>query len=191
MTHLFYFAKLIFLLLLACLCFYFFGLPLFNKYFAKEVTVVESLEKRDFLKSPSITICPDVSWKNSSLSGIEPVGYFKEQCPMAKSAQEFKSCVENRTYNFSETIESASHGFVSRTAKNLSDPGLWTWDMPLAVGGRCYTLNYEANLTMDQTKDSLLFEPTLNRSVHVILHESNFFIPTLNPLTLPTVTPPP
>ena len=75
MAHLFYLAKLIFLLLLACFCFYFFGLPLFNKYFAKEVTVVESLEKRGFLKSPSITICPDVSWKNSSLSGIEPVGY--------------------------------------------------------------------------------------------------------------------
>ena len=154
MAHLFYLAKLIFLLLLACFCFYFFGLPLFIKYFAKEVTVVESLEKRGFLKSPSITICPDVAWKNSSLSDIELVGYFKEQCPMARSAQEFKNCVENRTYNLSETIESASHGFVSRTAKNLSDPGLWTWDMSLAAWGRCFTLNYETNLTMDQVKDS-------------------------------------
>ena len=109
---------------------------------------------------------------------------------MARSAQEFKNCVENRTYNLSETIESASHGFLSRTAKNLSDPGFWTWDMSLPVGGRCYTLNYEANLTMDQEKDSLLFEPAFNRSINVILHEPNFFIPTLNPLTLPTVREP-
>ena len=75
---------------------------------------------------------------------------------------------------------------MSRTAKNLSDPGFWTWDVSLAVGGRCYTLNYEANLTMDQEKDSLLFEPALKRSIHVILHEPNFFIPKLNLLTLPT-----
>ena len=105
---------------------------------------------------------------------------------MAKSAQEFKNCVENRTYNFSETIESASHGFVSRTAKNLSDPGLWTWNMSLAAFGKCYTLNYSSNLTMDQERDSLFFQLSPNKSATFFLHESDFFIPTFNPLTLPT-----
>ena len=91
MAHFFYLAKLVFLLLLASACFIFFGLPLFKKFFAKEVIVVESLEKRDFLKSPTITVCPDLAWINSSKNGFEPLGYFKEQCPTAKTVEEFEN----------------------------------------------------------------------------------------------------
>ena len=139
MAHFFYLAKLVFLLLLASACFIFFGLPLFKKFFAKEVIVVESLEKRDFLKSPTITVCPDLAWINSSKNEFVPVGYFKEQCPTAKTAEEFENCVENKTYDLSETIEATSHGVTTKSMKNLSDPDFWTWDM--VALGKCYTLN--------------------------------------------------
>ena len=91
-----------------------------------------------------------------------------------------------RTYDLSETIEATSHGVTSKSMKNLSDPDFWTWDMTMVALGKCYTLNYSSNLTMDQERDSLLFQLSPNKSARFFFHESDFFISTFNPLSLPT-----
>ena len=77
-----------------------------------------------------------------------------------------------RTYDLSETIEATSHGVTSKSMKNLSDPDFWTWDMTMVALGKCYTLNYSSNLTMDQERDSLLFQLSTNKSAEFFLHES-------------------
>ena len=57
-----YTSKIIFLLCLMGICFFGFGLPSIKRFFDKETTVTESVEKKDSLKPPAITVCPE-RWK--------------------------------------------------------------------------------------------------------------------------------
>ena len=63
-----YTSKIIFLLFLIGICFFGFGLDFISRFCASEITVNESVEQKQALKPPAITICPQVGWKNSNTS---------------------------------------------------------------------------------------------------------------------------
>ena len=180
-------SKIIFLLFLIGICFFGFGLDFISRFCASEITVNESVEQKQALKPPAITICPQVGWKNSNTS---TEAGFKVNCEKANSAEKFWNCLEEKTYNFSEIVLSATHGlpdFPDRKVKNLSDEKqFWKWSTPNRQLGKCHTLLYEQPLQIDMTDDAIvinLSSPELYYTVY--LHDPDFFMTSFNPFAMP------
>ena len=68
---------------------------------------------------------------------------------------------------------------------SVSDPGLWSSDLTMAMFGRCYTLNYGQLLKVDQETDSIMIN-LVPANYYVYLHDPDFFLVTINALTMPT-----
>ena len=175
--------QMAFFVSLLSICFFGFGLPCIKKFFDNEITVTESVEKKDSLKPPAITVCPE-RWKPDT-PPILPKGHYRRNCGGANSTKDFEACVENKTFGFNEVIVSATQGYLSNTVMNLSDPQLWTSDLTLVLTGRCYTLNYDQLLKVDQETESVWVN-LVPENYFVILHHPDFSLFTINPLSIPT-----
>ena len=174
--------KTTFFLSLFSVCFIRFGLPCLKKFLANKVIVNEFVTKNISLKPPAITICPQ-KWKNQP-SPMTAIGNYRKNCENANGANDFSDCVANKTFGFDEVILFAQQGIEDVSAIKLSDPNLWTSDMTLTTGGRCYTLKYDQELKVDFRTDSIV----INLAVidyFIFLHNPDFFLVTLNPLTVP------
>ena len=167
MAHLLRILQMAFFVSLLTICFFGFGLPCIKRFFDKEITVTESVEKKDSLKPPAITVCPE-RWK-PDIPPILPFGHYKNKCRGANNTKDFEECVENKTFGFNELIVSARQGLLSNIVKNLSDPRLWTSDLTLVLTGRCYTLNYDQLLKVDQETESVWVN-LFPENYYVILH---------------------
>ena len=185
MVHLLRILQLAFFLSLFSICFFGFGLPCIKKFFANEITVSEFVEKKTSLKPPAVTICP-LMWKPDS-PPIMPLGHFKNNCGDASGANDFSDCVANKTSGINEVVVSATQGYQSNVVSNLSvsDPGLWSSDLTMAMFGRCYALNYDQLLKVDQETDSIVIN-LVPENYYVFLHDPDFFLVTINALTMPT-----
>ena len=185
MVHLLHILKMAFFLSLASICFFGFGLPCIKRFFANEITLNEFVKKKTSLKPPAVTICPQM-WKPDS-PPVMPLGHFKTNCRDANNTKDFSDCVRNKTFGISEVIVSATQGYQSNVVSNLSvsDPQLWTSDMTMAMVGRCYTLNYEQLLKVDEETESIVIN-LVPANYYVYLHNPDFFLFTINPLTMPT-----
>ena len=151
-----------------------------------QVTLVESVEKNEKLRFPAITLCVIPGWANWP-GDARFVGVYKRQCQNETTAERFLGCIKNNTFSFKDLVVSASHGYpFTNTFKNLSDFSFWTWDMTVAVAGRCYTLDYNVPVGIDQEKDILVIK--LNRSLnhYAILHQTDLFALTTNRLAATT-----
>ena len=175
--------KMIFLFCLIGVCFFVFGFDFIARFLARETTVNESLEQKQALKPPAITICPQVGWKNSNFS----TAGFRVHCKNANSSDMFWKCLEERTYNFSEIILSATHGHPLNVVKTLTDgPKFWTWSTPGRSEGRCFTLLYDQHFQIDMKTDVIVINlKPPSRYYTVFLHDPDFFVITYNPFTLP------
>ena len=187
MVHFLHILQMAFFLSLSTICFFGFGLPCLKRFFDNEITVREFVEKKTSLKPPAITVCPQ-KWKPDS-PPIMPVGHYKKKCGDANDTQDFIDCVANKTFGIREVIVSATQGYQSNVVRNLSvsDPHLWTWDMTMAMVGRCYTLHYEQLLKVDQETDSIVVN-LVPGNYYIGLHHPDFFLFTINPLTMPMTT---
>lgn len=67
------------------------------------------------------------------------------------------------------------------------DPDLWLSDMTKAMNGRCITLNYTQHLPADVEEASLLFNLDPELKYTVFIHQLDFFIFNLNPVTIPRI----
>ena len=184
MVHLFNILKMAFFVALLSACFFGFGLPCINRFFANEITVNEFVTKNTSLKAPAITICP-LMWRNDS-PPLMPLGHYKKNCPDASGAKEFSDCVGNKTLNINEVVVSATQGYSSNIIRKLelSDSNLWTSDMTISVSGRCYTLNYDKQLKVDKETNNIIIN-LVPSNYYLFLHDPDFFFPTINPMTLP------
>ena len=171
--------KTTFFLSLFSICFIRFGLPCLKKFLANKVIVNEFVTNNISLKPPAITICTQ-KWKNQS-SPVMPVGNYRKHCKDASGAEEFSDCVANKTFGLNEVIENVTQGVGF---KELADPKLWTSDMTLTTGGRCYTLKHDQQLKVDFQTDSIWISLVVN-DYYVFLHNPDFLIVTLNPLAIP------
>ena len=112
------------------------------------------------------------------------IGNYRKNCENANGANDFSDCVANKTFGFDEVIIFAQQGIEDVSAIKLSDPNLWTSDMTLTTGGRCYTLKYDQELKVDFQTDSIVINLVVN-DYYVFLHNPDFLIVTLNPLAIP------
>ena len=171
--------KTTFFLSLFSICFIRFGLPCLKKFLANKVIVNEFVTKNISLKPPAITICTQ-KWKNQS-SPVMPVGNYRKHCKDASGAEEFSDCVANKTFGLNEVIENVTQGVGF---KELADPKLWTSDMTLTTGGRCYTLKHDQHFKVDPETDSVVIDLVVG-DYYIILHNPDFLLTTMNPLALP------
>ena len=120
---------------------------------------------------------------------VMPVGRYKSNCGEANDTKAFTNCVRDKTFAIGEVVVSATQGYQSNFANNLSvsDPQLWTSDMTMAMVGRCYTLHYDRLLKVDQETESIIID-LVPANYYVFLHDPDFFLFTINPLTMPTTT---
>ena len=109
------------------------------------------------------------------------IGNYRKNCKDASGAEDFSNCVTNKTFGLDEVIVDVTQGVGF---KELSDPKLWTSDMTLTTGGRCYTLEHDQQLKVDFQTDSIWINLVVN-DYYVYLHNPDFLIVTLNPLTIP------
>ena len=83
-------------------------------------------------------------------------GAYKAECQNVTTAQGFSSCIKNKTFSFNDLVVSAARGdYGTENEKDLSDFNLWTWDMTSPAVGRCYTLDYDVPVGINQKKDIL------------------------------------
>ena len=115
--------------------------------------MTESVEKNDKLRLPAVTVCAIPGWTKRISKGA---GAYKEECQNVTTAQGFSSCVKNKTFSFNDLVVSAARGDNgTENEKDLSDFNLWTWDMTFPAVGRCYTLDYDVPVGINQKKDIL------------------------------------
>ena len=175
--------KAMFYLSLFSICSFEFGRPCLEKFFDNDVTVNEFVTENTSLEPPAITICPK-KWKNDTSPSF-PFGNYKKNCKDANGSNDFSNCVANKTYGIDEVIVSARQGWVEDKMKlELSDPNLWSSDMTITSGGRCYTLKHDQHFKVDPETDSIVIDLIVG-DYYIILHNPDFLLTTMNPLALP------
>ena len=188
MTGLLKVAKVTFLLTLIIIHFLAFGLPYIQKYQEDAIGVKESYEKSSALKMPAFTFCPFaknlIGWKNET--NLNPDQNLRLRCDeVPTSSDEVLSCIQNKTYSLSDTIQNARHGMFSKN--DLSTFEYWEWDMTVHIAGRCYTFNYNKSFPgLDVLEDGLFFDLDPDLIYMVFLHMPDFFSLTYNGMTMPT-----
>ena len=166
-----------------------FGVPAIQRFLEAGVTVEESVEEANSLPAPAVTLCPSEkyfsAWKNTTRYKFYDT--YQTMCSEAASGQDVKDCVEENTFNLTETIPLGSQQGMGVPVEDLSSPDFWLSDTTVGPLGRCYTLNFNKHLKADVEQDSLMFN--LNKSLDYIwyIHSPDFFMITWNPLTLPTI----
>ena len=177
--------KAMFYLSLFSICSFEFGRPCLEKFFDNDVAVNEVVTENTSLKPPAITICPQKWKKNTSPSF--PFGNYKKNCKDANGSNDFSNCVANKTYGKDEVIVSARQGWnltEDVSMLDLSDSNIWTSDMTITTGGRCYTLKYDQHFKVDPETDSVVIDLVVG-DYYIILHNPDFLLTTMNPLALP------
>ena len=99
-----------------------------------------------------------------------------------------RATLTNKTYGFEEMIQSATRGFLHNAEENFNDPRLWTWDLTLAVVGRCYTLNHDHLLQLNPLTDGIVLELVQMKDYYVYFSEPDFHFIRANPLLTIPVT---
>ena len=146
-----------------------------------QVTLTESVEKNDKLRLPAVTVCaiPGLTKRKSVRAGA-----YKKECQNVTTAQGFSSCFKN---SFNDLVVSASRGvYGTENKKDLSDFNLWTWDMTFPIAGRCYTLDYDVPVGINQKKDILAIRLNSSHEYFVVVHETSLFALTTNRLAATT-----
>ena len=123
------------------------------------------MEKNDKLRLPAVTVCAIPGWTKRISMGA---GAYKEECQNVTTAYGFLSCIKNKTFSFNDLVINATRGnYGTENEKDLSDFNLWTWDMTFPAVGRCYTLDYDVPVGMNQMKDILAISFSLHQS-HIL-----------------------
>ena len=75
-----------------------------EKFLAQKVSIEESIEENDGLKSPAISICPNApGWKSKKSSGFK--GNIKRECQNEVNAKGFRECVEKKAYSLEAQVK--------------------------------------------------------------------------------------
>ena len=174
-----------FLLFLISACFINFSLPSIKKFLDYEVIIHESVEKHDALKPPAITICPK-KWKPEIEPKIDKANY-ETHCGNYSTAEDFTTCVTDKTYDGKEMIEYAKRGVYSVVdVEDFIDSQLWTGDLTFATVGRCYTLNYDQLLKPNPLLDGIFLQLVENNyTAFLYLSEPDFNFISSNPISMP------
>ena len=181
--------KIIFIGLLLVTFIVFFGYPSYVKYMAKKTIILDSEVPYKVENPPSITIAsvkPSNSswsrgWKDTSDSASLVGKIVETLCNHSKDFHKTVSCIEEKSFNFSEVIVGAHN-----RNRDLKKAKLWKKDIFHFHYGATYTLN--SSYSMD-TKWFNSLNITLNPDLNYYMwvHDPHYFLPSSNPDLIPMV----
>ena len=174
--------KVGFLLCLVSVCFLRFSFPAIKRFLDDKVIINESIEKHNSLRLPAITICPK-KWKIENATQADSTHY-ERHCGNASTAEDYMTCVTNKTYSLEEIVQSATRG-LRQIVEDSTNPKLWTWDVTFAAMGRCYTLNYDELLKLNPLTDNIALQLVPNNDYYIFLSEPDFYFISSTSLTMP------
>ena len=191
--------KILFLLTLISVFLYFFGLPSWRKYQAKEVFINKQKISIHDIPPPAITFCAvkdGSSWKpdNTSSEDYRDYDNYAEsdddlgsfilgQCAGSNTVEEVFSCVEAKTFSFTETIPDASSEISFLNFTDISSPAFWIPEITFPYVGKCHTLNNSVSLG----DAKWMFELDPSVAYNTYIHDPHYFMITANPATIPMI----
>ena len=102
--------KLSFIAMLVSVFIIKFALPSFNKYRDAGVIVEKHSIRREHVDTPTITFCATnenyVGWKNDSIVLEDLFDPWRKVCNNASTVEAAMTCIDNKTFNLTETINS-------------------------------------------------------------------------------------
>ena len=178
---------------------YFFGLPSWRKYQAKEVYINKHKISIHDIPPPAITFCAlnhKSSWKpdNSSTEAnmdevnyadIEytPKSFILRKCENSNTVEEIFDCVDDKTFSFAETIPAASSEVSFLDFSDISSPAFWISEITIPYMGKCHTLNN--SIPLGGAKWIFYLDPSLTYTTYI--HDPHYFLMTANPATIPMI----
>ena len=93
-----------------------------------------------------------------------------------------------KTYGFEEMVQHATRGVFKGFMENFTDPQRWTWDLTLAMFGRCYTLDYDKLFKVNPRNDGIALQLIVKKDYVIYLFDPDFHFITANPLLTMPVT---
>ena len=200
--NIFIFLKFFFSLSLFITFLLFFGLPSLKKYQAKEVFINKQKISIDDISPPAVTFCAldketTSGWKFDNFSDYEEYDVELEnvddldlssdiltQCNDSNSVKEVYECVDDKTFNLTETVPYFMSEITPLNVTDISNSSFWTNDISLATLGKCHTLNNSVSL--GTAKWIFLLDDSHDYTV--VIHDPHFFLMTTNPATIPGIT---
>ena len=156
-----------------------FGHESWQKYLDDKVLVTteERLEERPRL--PAVTICP---YSSTNLNPDTASHYVETLC---KDQEDIAGCIEAESGDLGSAVVSATRGF---DGDSLLDTELWIEDITAVFLKKCFTLNTTVGMENDFVSGSLVVK--LNKSLNnfVFVHDLDYFVPGLNPFSMPKRT---
>ena len=196
--------KISFFLSLFASFLYFFGLPSWRKYLAREVFISRQKISIHEIPPPAITFCAEKqgeAWRSDNSSseiipgheiGVEMDIIAKHsilnQCKDSHTVEEVYNCVDAKTFNLTEIIAEAFVASSATSRSNSSDiarPEFWIPEISLTSMGKCHTLNNSVSLK--DAKWNFHFDPLTNLNT-IFIHDPHYFLITGNPATIPMIT---
>ena len=189
MSTIFAIGRFVFLAGLVISHFFFFAIPAYKEYTAKSVAVEVFEEDAKYLPPPTITLCPYKywfsGWKNATVATPNFLGSYGEHCEDAETKEDILQCIENKTFNLTDTLP--ARAFRGIMVDDISSSDFWITDFTAAVDGRCFTLNYTEPMGADILKDGFLFDLNPDLAYLIYIHRPDFFLVSYIPLTMPTL----
>ena len=96
------------------------------------------------------------------------------------------SCIEEKTYSKSETLNDVIVGYSKRQSL-LDQDSLVTEDFTLTAHGRYDTIHINQKIGQDYSLYQM-FVSLFNSNYTIWIHDPHFFIINYNPFSLPTLT---
>ena len=174
--------KILFLICLFVLFFYFFGLDSLKRYLKYEVVVLNSEKQLDGIPVPSVTFCA----RNPNTGIGFQKNYTDSEAFLNGNVldiicknSEPKKCIEDETFNMSTVITSVSLVFYETDQK--PDRSLWTPHYTWTQTGLCYTYNSSLRLGSDFKNGIIFFGLNEHLDYIIFVHDPNVFVLNFNP----------
>ena len=150
-----------------------------------QVIVLNSKRKVTNIPPPAITVFANrhrIGWK-SPMPGFFPADILRHHCE--NSTVPLTECVEENTFDLSETIHSAHLWHTKYKTTPLTGSKIWTTHFTSVEFGRGYTMRFAWNSSADYDQVYLLLNNSLEYTIFI--HDPNYFLVSKNPLAMPTL----
>ena len=146
-------AKTVLQLVLLNVFIFMYAIPAFQRFIKRETIVLKSVENREGIEAPSITIVADnsaieIGWRREL---EEPQDAIKANC---KNYSDVEHCIDAETLRGPDLIKDTLIGFEKKLSLGTTEE-IWQSDFTTVHGGRSYTLDPEIKIGPNYRQDQL------------------------------------
>ena len=186
------FLKYLFSISLLITFIWFFGIPSWNKFQAREVIINKRDITTDEIAPPALTICAENGWKsedyaydiedyNLSLEYLDNMysTIIIQNCGQTSNFEESLECIDGKTYSLGDLVPKA---IEDKHSKDILNSSSWISDISYTQVGKCHTLNNSVPLDFSNWVFNLK-----NISYKIFVHDPDFHLISSNPAVIPSL----